>query len=61
MTTITIGDITISHPNNERAFFLLQEEFEEQIKNLKSKDINDINIKIEITSEKKLEACIPMH
>jgi hypothetical protein len=61
MTTITIGDITISHPNNERAFFLLQEEFEEQIKNLKSKDINDIDIKIEITSEKKLEACIPMH
>jgi hypothetical protein len=61
MTTITIGDITISHPNNERAFFLLQEEFEEQIKNLKSKDINDIDIKIEITSERKLEACIPMH
>ncbi len=61
MTTITIGDITISHPNNERAFFLLQEEFEEQIKNLKSKDINDINIKIEITSEREPEACIPMH
>lgn len=60
MTTITIGDITISHPNKTRALFLLKEELMEQMRLLELNDDDDLIINIDIQIPKKEEACIPM-
>ena len=61
MTTITIGDITISHPNKERALFLLKEELTEQIKLLEFNNEDNLTVNIDIQIPKKEEACIQMN